>query len=88
VTDDELIQRLSLLVLDVCELVAERDQLRRHDKVVTDLTIDQQAELGRLATENERLWAALKTHHDLGLWSLGHEVCPECHEPLARDDGA
>jgi hypothetical protein len=28
--------------------------------------------------EVERLRAALKVHHDLGLWSLGHETCPEC----------
>lgn len=58
-TDEELIQRLSLLVLDVRELVAERDQLRAHDREATSLTIDQQVEIGRLATENQRLRAAL-----------------------------
>jgi hypothetical protein len=60
VTDDELIQRLSLLVLDVRALVAERDQLRAHDKEATDLTIDQQVEIGKLATEIERLRATLE----------------------------
>jgi len=31
-----------------------------------------------LRAENEQLRAALKIHHELGLWSLGHEACPEC----------
>ena len=28
--------------------------------------------------EINRQRAALKVHHDLGLWSEGHTVCPEC----------
>ena len=34
--------------------------------------------IDKLASETVRLRAALKVHHDLGLWSLGHETCPEC----------
>jgi hypothetical protein len=76
VTDEELIERLSLLVLDVRELVAERDQLRVHDREGTNLTIDQQVEIGRLATENQRLRAALNEYrsrhpclHAVRCWS-------------------
>jgi hypothetical protein len=54
-TDDELIQKLSLLLLDVRDMIAERDrlrieieQLRQHDKDATDLTIDQAVEIGQL----------------------------------------
>ena len=38
------------------------------------------AEVQALRDENQRLKAALKIHHDLGLWSLGHEICPECRQ--------
>lgn len=51
------------------ELVRQRDeaydqleQLRTHDKEATDLTIDQQVEIGRLATENERLRINLRDY--------------------------
>jgi hypothetical protein len=47
-------------------LRAENERLRQHDKEATDLTIDQQAEIGRLAT-------ALAHHHHLA-W--GH--CDYC----------
>jgi len=36
--------------------------------------------IDELRAEVERLKAALKVHHDLGLWSLGHEICPECRQ--------
>jgi hypothetical protein len=47
----------------------EYEQLVAHDKEATNLTIDQQAEIGRLATENQRLRAALEwVRDDTELW--------------------
>lgn len=49
-TDDEsaLVQRLSDLIDQVREVVAERDQLRTWVKELQELTIDQQVEIGQL----------------------------------------
>jgi hypothetical protein len=47
-TDDELIEKLSLIVLEVREVVAERDDLRRLVKDLQDLSIDQAIEIGQL----------------------------------------
>jgi len=50
VTDDEsaLVQRLSDLIDQVREVVAERDQLWTWVKELQELTIDQQVEIGQL----------------------------------------
>jgi len=39
----------------IAELRAELEQLRQHDKEATDLTIDQQVEIGRLYLALKRL---------------------------------
>jgi DNA repair exonuclease SbcCD ATPase subunit len=52
---------------------AERDELRSE---VTTL----EWSLSEATKAAERFQAALKVHHDLGLWSPGHEICPECRQ--------
>jgi len=48
VTDEQLVEKFSLLVLDVQAVIAERDHLRMLVKELQALTIDQQVEIGQL----------------------------------------
>jgi len=50
---------LDLFSEGVPKLLADWRALQRHDKEATDLTIDQQVEIGRLWADNERLRARL-----------------------------
>jgi len=74
------------------ELTVEREKLRAENERLREQVLNQEAEIEGLEaartgddmaieilrTENKQLLAALKVHHDLGLWSVGHKICPEC----------
>jgi len=66
----------------------KRDNLRDALEEALDLAAYLRNEIVKrdaLEAENKRLRAAIKIHHDLGLWSSEREVCPECRETLEPD---
>jgi hypothetical protein len=60
------------------ELRAEVERLIEQGGDVAIEVAQLEVTVERLTSENEHLRAALKIHHDLGLWTAGHGVCPEC----------